>query len=411
MPKKLPDTDESYLVELAYLTSRGDMTVGDAAGLMGISRSKAQEVLRWGRSQGILETTIRADRLPQHTLAARIRDAYKDNGVRQVVVLPGPASDVHLRDRPDYLSFLRHQLGSLAANVVESFPLEPGDHIALSGGRTLMEFAQSFNPRIRQLILRPLSIGGRWRSISQADAAAVLQILLWRLGYRGYEAPEDRIRVLCPEAPPGMIDAVRSQPEVQALFAEEMRPSVVVTAIGWRRYVSLNDEEADGPHPLTSSYVQLVADSTYYLEHAKRLRDDPAALYRPLKDGVYRAANAALFEADVVADINRFAISRNANGQYEVCTGFAEATSLGFHPETLARWRQAGTRSVVVLGGSALVHSLKAALALGVFDTLVVDTPLGVQLLDEDERPEQYRDVPPVPERPEVESPPKGESE
>jgi hypothetical protein len=195
-----------------------------------------------------------------------------------------------------------------------------------------------------------------------------------------------------------MIDEVISQPEIQAVFGENApAPKVLVSAIGRRRYVSVGNDEMDGPHQDTSSPVKLGAESDYYIKHLNRIKKDPSCIYKALPDKVYREMNRKMLENEIVTDVFRHAIT--ADGKR--VPGFAERTSLCLDFHTIKKWRKIAQpekkmRSILVVGGSEFKPALLGAMKTGLFNTIIIDTALAIQLLAPEDRPDPYKSIPPI---------------
>jgi DNA-binding transcriptional regulator LsrR (DeoR family) len=395
MIEKLHPDDLRALQDLLYRHYiLGDKVMVIAAEI-GISRSKAQNLLRYARKNELIETTILLQGDPMDELKLRVKAEWKEYGVESVIVLAGPADDTNL-NTPQYRTALRRGLGALAAKYVASLELQPGAHIAIGGGRTCTAFAQRYSPPMRQLIVRPLAVGGRWCPIVHVDSAAVVQIILSRLGY----PPGRGTSVLCPEMPPGRELDYRSRPEVQAVFGVHApRPSVTLCSIGRRHYQPSERSDGFGPHPDTSAYVQLYATTGYYLslfpkwKRARRqLEKKPLQVYIPLPDLVYADANKDLEKRKIIADVCRHGI----NEVGDIVPTFLEEASLAISPRQLRSWREIGTDTVVAVGGSDLAPALRAAIRGRYFRTLIIDTAMAIQLIPRERRPEPFRDVPEV---------------
>lgn len=363
-----------------------------------ISRSKAHGLLRYAEKKHFFETIVHVQPDPQEELGLLVQRACREHGVRNVVVFPGIPDDRDGKlDRFEYRAFLRRSLGAFAARYVERLSLRQGDHVAIGGGRTMASFAQHFSPSERDLVFRPLATGGRWRTIGSADAAAVVQALVTRLGA---EAGGGAL-ALCPELPPGAPADLRRRPEVRAVFTEEgIPPRVALTGLGWAHYVPSDDPQGLGPHEDTSSFVQMVAHAELYASRGRALakrhrltKKDLALFYGPLPDSVYNRAAKRLAKAGIIGDICRHGIT--AAGEVKP-TALDEA-SLTVSPHLLKLWREAGeTETIVVAAGSWAAPVVRAALALQCFGTLVIDAALAVQLIPPDNRPAAYKGIPTV---------------
>jgi hypothetical protein len=201
----------------------------------------------------------------------------------------------------------------------------------------------------------------------------------------------DAIRVLCPEAPPGLVDLVRERPEIQAIFGKNAtRPAATICTVGRTKYREAG--QVYGPHEGTSTYVRMVANALLFQRLTRDNKLSKEDVYNPIKDEVYRDAYDQLHRAGIIGDICAHGIKVDG----EIVEGFWERTSLAVHPERLLRWRLKGTKTIAAVGGSGMAPTLKAGLKARLFSTLVVDVALGLQLLEPRARPKAYRDVPEV---------------
>lgn len=386
--KRLARRDVALQVDLIYRCVLGSQDVVEAARELCISRSKAHELLKQARDQKIIDTVVVLLPDPEDELAHLVREHWAVFGVENVLVLPGP---VRIPDRWDFRNHLRANLGALAARYVADLELRPGDHIATSGGRTMVSFAQRFAPREKRLVIRPLASGGRWRPIVHIDADAVVQLLHARLGV--IYPPGEGTDVICPEMPPGQRNGLHDRPEVRAVFGKEAPPPrVAITSIGRRKFVPSEDPMGFGPHPDTATYVQTVAIALHYdkKKTQRELAAHPELVYQRLPDAAYREAYELLQSRGVITDVCRHGI--DAAGR--VVEIGVEHHWLTVHPNLLKSWRGTGkTRgceTIVVVGGHHMVRAVGAVLRGGYFRTVICDTSLALELLPEDRRPKWY---------------------
>jgi hypothetical protein len=247
-------------------------------------------------------------------------------------------------------------------------------------------------------------------------ATAVLQFAAWKLVLAKSEFQGDELKVVCPDVSPTSAETANqvfdlldkkldhklsvgrkadetsalmgSFPELRGVLGPESpTPRLLVSTIGRRRYAPPL-EGAPGPHPDTSSYLKMVAESTYYLRNHGHLGHEQIFSHLPQQE--YAEANRTLYEAGIVADVARHAI--NAKG--ECAPGFLEKTSVSVTLPTMRRWRSAGTVAVAACGGSRMLHAFRAAMKTRAFSAAIIDSALAIQLIPPSKRPAMYRSSP-----------------
>lgn len=390
-----PVQQEEYGYQVLIRTTPGlgrrRESIKEVAADLQIDESTASRLLERTSRRHVLVPMMSRGR--EHAdLELALKDELAADGIRHVEVVPSPADDTRV-ETSEYRSAIRRSLGlASSAFVAQRVHLRAGSHVCLGGGRTLMAFAHFFEPSAPNLVLRPLATGGRWRSVTHADAAGVLTYLYWRLELAAGESGPEGIRVVCPEIPPGMLRAALNEPrerhpEVEAVFGDKApRPDLVVSSIGRRRFVPAKGKF--GPSPTTSTFVRMVAEANVYLRQKKVIPQE--VLFGALEDTHFAEANAQLFTKHVVGDLCRHALT--ADGA--VVPGFLDRTSKSVSLELMRTWRKAGTHTILISSGSRMLHAFRAAIATRTATSVIVDTALAVQLVSRKMRPSIYRDIP-----------------
>lgn len=387
------------LYQLVDQCVNGNARVEDVAEKIGISRSYAHQILREARATGELRTSIVTRTEGRDDLQHRVEEELARHGIEEVVILNTPADDRHIYT-PRYRTELRRALGILLADHVASLPLPQNARIGFSGGRTILNFCNFFDPPHTNLILVPLTISASWQFARHADANTVINVLMSRKRSAEGAAPAEGLRAVTVSASREMVEKInainkkekdpraglrhyatsdRHYAAIESLIGTSApRADVVVTSIGRRRYMPMKSPDTPGPDPDTGTYVALVAESRSYLRlrTVKQYRD---ALAAPIADREYAKANDDLYDAGVAGDLLWHAIDKDGN---IVTTGkdgkdrFLQDSTLSLHPHTLREWTAGGTTSVLVAGSSSLVHVLRGVLQGRYFKHLVIDTAL-----------------------------------
>ncbi len=390
--RRVRRSEQELQVELVARCVVQGESVTKVAKQLGLSRTKAHDLLKGAKRQGMVETSVTLRPGPQHELAQRIRAHWRSHGLEEVRIVPSAARDSDLVASADYRDFIRRYVGLAVADFVGDLGLQENDHVAVSGGRLVLEFAKYFRPSVAPVIFRPLVVGGPWRLIETADASVALQVLHARLGH----SPGRRVYVVCPGLPAGGATAdVRSRPEIRAIFDEAPAPAATISVISRRTYKEPESGQAE-PHEEVSAFVRLVGAYQYYssTKGRKALEAEPELIYKPLELATYHDANKTLQQAGVVGVVNWHGIDGGGN---LVLEELADKIGLTVSPKRLREWRESdGTHTIGVASTTKRAPAVRAALRGRFFHTLICDLALGVQLVPRDERPEEYRDVPEV---------------
>lgn len=392
MPKQLDYPPEVYKTMLAYLVGIEHRKPSTVHTLLGIGKDKARELLAAAYEEGYLSVSLNPPIPAPDRLTAEIVLSYREYGLRKVLVMPAWPEPAWRRKKtkedrqvgiPTQLSYdlqglgyryddmLRRSLCQLAALPINTLlrQLDDNEHVAVGGGRTMLRLAEYLQLGSSRIVLRPLATGGRWGPVTHFDAETVLQVILQK-NFEELNRDRGLIRVMCPEAPPGQIDQVSKNPEVQAVFGKDAkRPAVTICSLGHVEY----HPSKYGPEPSASTFVRLLAESRAYEEATA------TNVFEPVKLSHYRRAYRNLIAAGVVGDICRYGIRED--GTVASIPGFPEKSALAVHPSRLNEWRNKGSTTIVIATGRRLARPLRAALLGGYFSHAIMDMGLATELV------------------------------
>lgn len=117
------------LLWACWLYYEEGMTQSDVARVMGVSRASVNTYLSDARNTGIVDITIRIEKLRTLSVAKALKDHF---GLQDCLVIPSEGGERTLIDR----------LGRAGALVLE-YMLQPSDTIAVGWGRTIFSVAES----------------------------------------------------------------------------------------------------------------------------------------------------------------------------------------------------------------------------------------------------------------------------
>jgi len=316
MPRRAAP-DLHLLTKVSTLYYIGQQTQQQIADRLRLSRPRISRLLADAQERGIVQITI-APPTGLHTeLESRLEAEF---GLEEAMVV-----EVDGRESDD---MVRRHIGAAGAEHLWR-TLMPGDSIGLAWGTTLEAMVQAMPPRAAERITVVQTLGGIGPPDHEAYAASIARRLATAL---------DAAPVLLPApgivASPGVRDALRADPHVQAALGRLDALDVIYVGIG-----SLSS------NPL--------------------LTDGQTIPTKALKE---------LQRAGAIGDIAlRFF---DVSGRF-VRTSLDERI-LGITPEQLQRHK----RVVALAGGKKKIDAMRAALRAGVVNVLITDQATARALLN-----------------------------
>lgn len=212
MPNTYSDDRLRLAARLYYLDGLGQ---NEVAKFVKVSQAKVSRLLALARERGIVRITV-ADYEPRHTeLEARIRTHFNLGTVVVIKAVDGLNN-----------TDLRKAVGHFASESLNAL-IQPGDVVAIAGGRTIFELVQHLpEPRNKALTVVQ-AMGSVDSSVSAFDAQEVGRVMAQRLGggFLALNAPayiaEKRTR-----------DALLKLPQVRAVHDHLNRAQVAIVGLG-----------------------------------------------------------------------------------------------------------------------------------------------------------------------------------
>ncbi len=145
MPRKPDVPSPAQMLEVARLFYIDDLTKLEIAKRLQMDTRKVAALLKHARETGVVKISLHGT--AETDLEQRLRAKYPH--LQRVLIVPGPKITAE-----KYPEFLRQQLAVAAANyfdeLVQNHPRGRAFHVGISGGETLLEFANAVPDRLRE---------------------------------------------------------------------------------------------------------------------------------------------------------------------------------------------------------------------------------------------------------------------